>query len=626
MQQCSLRRRLCHGCVNHVELDQGRRRGCRVPVESAVPPAPSEWRGTVGPMHHLQRFYPDSWLLDPIQEGALNIVLGVAITRVLSFVRRLTISGIATFKSCLRRIPRQKRHRYLPRARTTILPSSCPGLVANMLRAAAPAAEVAADTPAEALSNSGAAVLAIPGLVARICTGLGSAADGANLRQACKQTASSLDWFDLMWCARQDTPKVHTAIKQHASAEIPVDRIKRTITGGLGDVWSCPPLLKWVVLQAAKQGDAELLGAVLGRKQQPQTSKQQLQQHADKPQLVEQAGQQQQQQQQQEEEQQGRTDVRCRDMVQNELRLYNALKNKGNVLRELWFPAALAKNTPSDGRPGAYVWLTAVAAEDAVHSNNTQLLVQMVQEGWFQEPLAKWSSDTTMSLSELLSGEAVTTSVKQQLGPAFLAAAAAGDVKEGKVLLSYCPDLLDYALWNSPAVIQATIIDDHLWFHLGGDRNKGPFLEVLPFVSRLHMGGFQGIKLTDNLQCVLVDLCHHNQRHQPESVQMLLDLGVPSYKPVFYRASTGVSPKQCFACPIVAVAIAERNAGAVAVLGAAGAVLPAHHGAAEYYMPFSRADLHAVVATLEKQAAAAAGCVKAAEYQGAADVLRVWMV
>ena len=145
MQQCSLRRRLCHGCVNHVELDQGRRRGCRVPVESAVPPAPSEWRGTVGPMHHLQRFYPDSWLLYPIQEGALNIVLGVAITRVLSFVRRLTISGIATFKSCLRRIPRQKRHRYLPRARTTILPSSCPGLVANMLRAAAPAAEVAAD-------------------------------------------------------------------------------------------------------------------------------------------------------------------------------------------------------------------------------------------------------------------------------------------------------------------------------------------------------------------------------------------------------------------------------------------------------------------------------------------------
>ena len=32
-----------------------------------------------------------------------------------------------------------------------------------------------------------------------------------------KQTASSLDWFDLMWFARQDIPKVHAAINQHKS-------------------------------------------------------------------------------------------------------------------------------------------------------------------------------------------------------------------------------------------------------------------------------------------------------------------------------------------------------------------------------------------------------------------------
>ena len=147
-----------------------------------------------------------------------------------------------------------------------------------MLRAAAAAAaDRAVDILAEDLSDSGAAVLAIPALVARICTAVDSAADGANLRQACKQTASSLDWYDLMWCARQDIPKVHTTIKQHASVTVPVARIKRTITGSIGDVWSCPPLLKWVVLQAAKQGDAELLGTILGRKQQPQQRSQQQQ-------------------------------------------------------------------------------------------------------------------------------------------------------------------------------------------------------------------------------------------------------------------------------------------------------------------------------------------------------------
>ena len=300
------------------------------------------------------------------------------------------------------------------------------------------AAAAAADAPADDISHSGAAVLATPALVARICTGLDSAADGANLRQACKQTASSLDWFDLMWCARHDIPKVHTAIKQHASVIVPVARIKKTITGSLGDVWSCPPLLKWMVLEAAKQGDAELLGTVLGRKQQLQQDEQQ--------------------QQQQEEQQQRGSDGNGGDMLRNELRVHNALKSCGDVLRELDLPTAVATSTTCDAGFFVRAWLTAKAAEEDVHSNNTQLLMQMVQEGWFQGPLPKRKPAGPISRAEL-SGAFVVTSLKQQLAPAFLAAAAAGDVEAGKVLLSNCPDLLDYVLWNSPADIRTDIID-----------------------------------------------------------------------------------------------------------------------------------------------------------------------
>ena len=197
----------------------------------------------------------------------------------------------------------------------------------HMPLAAAGAAELAADTLAQDRSSSrggGAAVLAIPALIARICTGIDSAADGANLRQSCKQTASSLDWFDLMWCARQDIPKVHTAITQHAPVIVPVARIKRTITGSLADVWSCPPLLKWVVLQAAKQGDAELLGAVLGRMKQPkQEKRQQQQQQPHKPQLQ----QAEQQQRQLDRQQQANMKAPCEVNMHNEEQLQNALRS-----------------------------------------------------------------------------------------------------------------------------------------------------------------------------------------------------------------------------------------------------------------------------------------------------------
>ena len=122
------------------------------------------------------------------------------------------------------------------------------------------------------------------------------------------------------------------------------------------------------------------------------------------------------------------------------------------------------------------------------------------------------------------------------------------------------------------------------WFYLGARRRHltqwhwvhAAVFEVLPFVSRLYMGGFQGISFTNNPRYVLASLCRHNQRHQPESVQMMLDLGVVSCdEQMVYTPSKGSIVEWYSACPIVAVAVAEQNAGAVAVLVAAGAVLPA---------------------------------------------------
>ena len=282
----------------------------------------------------------------------------------------------------------------------------------------------------------------------------------------------------------------------------------------------------------------------------------------------------------------------------------------------------------------------------SLHSNNTQLLVQMVKEGWFQEPAAQQGSFRALSGSEAYSSNlsnpfgsrTVATSVKQQLGPAFLAAAAAGDVEAGKVLLSYCPDLLNYALWNSPADIRETVMDDRTWiyrrvFSLPGvdDGSTGPFLEVLPFVSKLHKAGFKGLKLTERPDYVLDRLCHHNQRHQPELVQMLLDLGmVSSQACVGYRPSNGLSlpngQRWDFArhCPIIAVAVAEQNAGAVAVLVAAGAVLPppGQQALGQQLLPFNYNDLQAVLKELEQQAAA--GGRMAVQCGAAADAVRAY--
>ena len=227
------------------------------------------------------------------------------------------------------------------------------------------------------------------------------------------------------------------------------------------------------------------------------------------------------------------------------------------------------------------------------------------------------------------------SSLKQQLGPAFLAAAAAGNVETGKVLLSYCPDLLEYALWNCPAVIKTFIIDDKRFIRLTGSAwlpnymwTQGPFKGgLLLFASQLHRAGFKGLKLEERVSDVLVELCRHNQRHQPESVQMLLDLGVVSSNQIVeYCPEIDVRPRKYFKaeCTIIAVAVAEQNAGAVAVLLAAGAVLPALE-VELYNLPFDYSDLQAVLEELEQQAAAEGGEEMALIHYGAAvDAVRAY--
>ena len=116
----------------------------------------------------------------------------------------------------------------------------------------------------EEVNQSGEAVLAVTALVVSICRAADSTTTGASLRQACKQTAKSLDWFDFMWCARNNTEKVQQVLTQHASDAVPTARIREVVLpGSLLQLYSCPPLLKWVVVQAARQGDAALLAAVL---------------------------------------------------------------------------------------------------------------------------------------------------------------------------------------------------------------------------------------------------------------------------------------------------------------------------------------------------------------------------
>jgi hypothetical protein len=471
--------------------------------------------------------------------------------------------------------------------------------------AAAAAPELDGTASEDFARDSGAAVLATPALVVRVFKGLGSAADGASLRQVCKQAAASLDWFDLMWCARADIPKVQAAINHHASVTIPTVRISRVVANSLSELWSCPPLLKWVVVQAAKQGDAELLGVVLGKQQ----------------------------------EQQQECPSACATKARKEKLFSEAFSKHANMREMLKCPPVLQKIASSAGgdRGGCTIWLTVIAAEEAVHSCQLKLLEHMSQQAWFEQtPLggAKAIGSMTHQNLEDFLDQPSQTSPKHQLGPAFLAAAAAGDVEAGKMLLNYCPELLDYTLWRtSPDRIHNSFVTHHPLletpdFLLYGQAS--PFLDVLPLVSQLHRAGFTGIHLTDRVPYVLLHLCHHNQRHQPESVQMLLDLGLVSCdQKVNYEPSKDFRPKGFFEthCPIIAVAVAEQNAAAVAVLVAAGAVLPQPMKDVRT-LPFDYSGLQAVVSDLDDQVAAAAGdgvtVIGAAQYQKAADVLRAY--
>jgi hypothetical protein len=456
-------------------------------------------------------------------------------------------------------------------------------------------------TATEDTSDSGAAVLAIPALVVRVFKGLESAVDGASLRQVCKQAATSLDWFDLMWCARADIPKVQAAINHHASITVPAPRISSVVANSLSELWSCPPLLKWVVLQAAKQGDAELLELVLGKQQQQQD-----------------------------------VTSTCDTKGDNEKQFCKAFSGHASMLKMLGYPFVLQKiaSGPGGDRGGCTIWLTVIAAEEAVRSGQVKLLEHMLQQGWFlQTPLreAKATRKVTLRRVHEVMTQLSETSVKQQLGPAFLAAAAAGDVEAGKLLLNYCPELLDHALWNSPEHIRGSFVMHQPFLQVPESLLFGKlslFLDVLPLVSQLHRAGFTNIHLRARVSKVLLHLCNHNQRHQPESVQMLLDLKLVSCdQRVYYQPSQDFRPKGYFETfsPIIGVAVAEQNAGAVAVLVAAGAVLP-EPVENVWNLPFDYNDLQAVVSDLDDQVAAAGGdgvrVIGAAQYQKAADVLR----
>jgi hypothetical protein len=515
----------------------------------------------------------------------------------------------------------------------------------TMPPAAVPPASAAAcltGTATEAVRDSGAAVLATPALVIRIFRDLESAADGESLRQVCQQAAASLDWFDLMWCARADLQMVQAAINHHASITVPAARVSRVVESSLSELWACPPLLKWVVLQAAKQGDAELLGVVLGKQQQQEQEG--LLQPEGSPLLK------------REQEQQSQRKVPVTyDRTHNEKQLCKAFREHENTFwtktywkhakttfPEVEYPPVLAaiahySSTYAFTTDGCTIWLTVIAAEEAVRSGQVKLLEHMLQQGWFQQASSRSEAiPRRVALSEMLrlGGE---STAKQQLGPAFLAAAAAGDVEAGKLLLNYCPELLDYALWTSPDHIRDSFIMLSVLLNVASGRPRlecpGPFLDVLHFVPQLHRAGWNGIRLPEQtFHGVLLHLCRHKHRHQPDLLQMLLDLGLVSCnQEVWYERSEEFWALEGYElkmdCPIIGVAVAEQNAAAVAVLVAAGAVLPEPAGRERHLwnLPFVYNDLQAVVSDLDDQVAAAGGgVIGAAQYQKAADVLRAY--
>ena len=397
-------------------------------------------------------------------------------------------------------------------------------------------------------------------------------------------------------------------------------RVRIALAGSLRDVWSCPPLLKWVVLQAAKQGDAELLGAVLGKGQQKENQPQQSQQQQQQQDQESQEDTKQQQQQQQQEQQQEQKQKQ--NQVPDELEGVNSLLNlalgaHAGLFKELGYPRPHFLPTKMIWRGDGLIWLAGLAAEAAVCAGHLQLLKQMVQNGCFPRPQA--DEDTV---------------VKQHLTPSLKAAAAAGDVEAAKVLLSYCPGLLDYALQpvrRPTGNFEGMCLDAVLSasdLALSQIACMPCSFELVPLLGLLHKDGFTGMKVQNGTKGkLLLDLCRHNQSQQAEFVQVLLDVGIVSCdERVFYYTNKDFKPRGYFekdGCPIVAVAVAEQNAGAVAVLVAAGAVLPAPTPAQSILFDYN--SLQSVLQELELAAeAAAAGGVNADKYQAAAGVLRAY--
>ena len=123
---------------------------------------------------------------------------------------------------------------------------------------------------------------------------------------------------------------------------------------------------------------------------------------------------------------------------------------------------------------------------------------------------------------------------------AAAACTSAGGIEAAKILLDYCPDLLDFAIYRTP--------DGEPRHRAYYNRSRPgpmftlvtvPSFDLLPLVYNLHKSGFKGIQLKETAPVVLRHLCYKEQKHQPlELVQMMLDLGcVSSDEEVTYSPS-----------------------------------------------------------------------------------------
>ena len=89
-----------------------------------------------------------------------------------------------------------------------------------------------------------------------------------SLYRTSKNTARSIDFLGLAWCFRSHQRTLNNALGSYAPVSVSTSRIKSMIAGQYTELWKSLPLLKWVVKQAASQGDIELLTEVLAKTEQ----------------------------------------------------------------------------------------------------------------------------------------------------------------------------------------------------------------------------------------------------------------------------------------------------------------------------------------------------------------------